>query len=80
MATIVVSEALPEVGRDIYGDSNQGGHWVLATNASHVWVTPENTDTCPAFPNCEAQQSWIWKAQVRSIVALIGCAQVDLSL
>lgn len=80
MSTIVVSEALPDLRQNIYGGANQTNSWVLATNGSYIWVTPEDIPSCPAFPNCEAQKSWIWKARVRSIVALIGCALVDLSL
>jgi len=80
ITTVVTSQALQDIGQNIYGKPAQGNHWILAANGSYVWVTPENIALCPAFQNCQAQQSWILKARARSAVALVGCALVDVSL
>jgi len=80
MATVVASDSLSELRRNVYSNVSQGDHWVLSTNGGYVLVTPGNVASCPAFPSCESQYLWIRTAHLRSIVALVGCGLVDLSL
>jgi hypothetical protein len=80
LCTILVVSAYSNILDDPYGLEGIGSHLTTAANGTTITVTPENVGSCPAFLNCDAQQTWLSAAQRRSAFALGGCVLVDVAL
>jgi hypothetical protein len=80
ICTVNVVGARWKLFNDLYGLKVDGLHDTAAANGTTVTVTPENVRSCPAFPNCDAQQHWLNSAYLRSGIAIGGCVLVDIAL
>jgi hypothetical protein len=66
---------------DPYGTKvGTGIHDITSSTGTIVTVSPANVDTCPAFPDCDAQKAWTMGARQRAMVAIVGCLFCDLAL
>jgi hypothetical protein len=80
LCTVTVARGREKIWTDLYDLQTNGPHDIAAANGTIVTVTPENAGSCPAFPNCDAQQRWMSAAYLRSAIAVGGCVFVDIAL
>jgi hypothetical protein len=77
--TIVAYTAFTQLGVDPYG-LKQGPHPITTITGQPAVESEDNVATCPAFPNCAAQKSWMIGAHKRGMMAVIGCVLFDIAL
>jgi hypothetical protein len=80
VCTFTVGRARDNLFNDLYDLKVDGPHDIIAVNGTTVKVTTSNAGSCPAFPDCNAQQHWLNSAYLRSGIAVGGCVLVDIAL